>query len=355
MAPTEPQCQADDPLDRYSRQILCDKIGLAGQRRLADSRVVLIGCGALGSVLANSLVRAGVGFLRIVDRDFIELNNLQRQILFDEDDVAGNLPKAQAAREKLGRINSSVEIEAVVADANSANIESLADRMDLILDGTDNFETRYLINDVSVKHRIPWIYGACIGSTGLCMVILPGETPCLRCVFESPPPPEVNPTCDTAGVLGPVVELVAATQMIEALKLLTGRREELNRSLVNIDAWTSQFTHVDVQSAYDSGDCACCKHKRFDYLEGRLGSTATTLCGRDAVQINPQPGAKVDLEAMARKLAAVAVRPPTHNRFMLRARFSDGEIALFPDGRAIIKGTDNPDQARALYAKYVGA
>ncbi len=337
---------------RYSRQVLFDKIGEEGQRRLASARVVLIGCGALGTVLADTLVRAGVGHLRICDRDYIERDNLQRQVLFDEDDIAANLPKAQAAVAKLRRINSEVTIEAEVVDVNHTNIERLADGAQLLLDGTDNFETRYLINDFSVKTGTPWIYGAVIGATGLSMTILPGDTPCLRCVFEEAPPPEMNPTCDTAGVLASTVHLVAGLQSVEAIKLLIGKKKEINRHLVHLDVWTGRFVNMKVQSAYDDGDCPCCKKREFDYLSGKLGSAAAALCGRNAVQVSAI--GEVDLAAIAEKLRPIASLSVQHNQFMLRVRIDQYELTLFADGRGIIKGTDDPEKARSLYAKYLG-
>ncbi|MGB9626331.1 MAG: ThiF family adenylyltransferase, partial [Phycisphaerae bacterium] len=233
-------------LERYSRQILFEPIGEAGQRRLLASRVTIIGCGALGTAMANAMVRAGVGFVRIVDRDYIELNNLARQSLFDEQDIAENLPKAEAARRKLARINSQVAVEAVVADANRHTIETFADGADLLLDGTDNFETRFLINDTAVKHGIPWIYGACVAATGLAMPILPRVSPCLRCVFEQAPPPEMTPTCDTVGVLGPLVTMVASHQAMEALKILTGRLDAVNRRMVHFDAWSGRIAQINM-------------------------------------------------------------------------------------------------------------
>jgi len=344
----------DPALARYSRQILYEKIGVEGQRRLAASRIVLFGCGALGTVLANSLVRAGVGAMRICDRDFIERDNLQRQVLFDEDDIAAGLPKAEAAAVKLRRINSAVIVEPYVIDINPTNIERLADGAELLLDGTDNFDTRYLINDLAVKSRRPWVYGAVIGATGLCMAIVPHDTPCLRCVFEDAPPPEMNPTCDTAGVLGPAVNLVASLQAIEAVKLLIGRKDEINRHLVHADAWSGRLVNMKVQSAYDAGNCPCCKRGEFPYLEGRFAGSTTTLCGRDAVQVNPGGAIRIDFAVFAKKLQPIAAGPVTHNRFMLKAAVDSYELALFPDGRAIIKGTNDPDKARTLYAKYVG-
>ena len=259
-----------DP-ERYSRQIRFEPIGEEGQRRLLASRVTLIGCGGLGSVLASTLTRAGVGVLRIVDRDCIELSNLQRQVLFDEDDVAANLPKAEAARRKLQRINSDITIEAVVTDVNCGNIEEVAGGADLLLDGTDNFETRFLINDLAVKTHCPWVYGSCAGAKGLSMPILPNDTPCLRCVFEEAPPPEMSPTCETVGVLGSVVNMVASHQATEAIKILIGRLDALDRRLVSLDVWQGRVVHLNVQKTYDEGDCPCCKGRRFEYLEGGRG------------------------------------------------------------------------------------
>lgn len=344
----------DPALARYSRQVLFEKIGTEGQRRLGEARVLLVGCGALGTVLASTLVRAGVGHLRICDRDYIERDNLQRQVLFDEADIAANLPKAQAAAAKLAQINSDVAVEGIVTDVNHTNIERWADGADLILDGTDNFETRFLINDLAVKTHRPWVYGAVIGATGLCMTIVPGETPCLRCVFEEAPPPEMNPTCDTAGVLGSAVNVVASLQAVEAIKLLAGRADEINRHLVQIDVWSGRFVNLNVSSASERGECPCCKHRKFPYLAGETAGTATTLCGRNAVQIRASGNATVDFAALARKLETVAAQPVQFNRYLLRAVFGAYDLTLFPDGRAIIKGTDNPDKARTLYAKYIG-
>ncbi len=346
---------ANDPaVERYSRQILFEPIGPEGQRRLLAARVTLIGCGALGTTLANLLARAGVGFLRIVDRDFVELSNLQRQALFDERDAAECLPKAEAARRKLAGINSDVRVEAVVADATPLNIESFAEGVDLLLDGTDNFEARFLINDTAIKHRIPWIYGACVGAVGLAMPILPGQTPCLRCVFEQAPPPEMSPTCDTVGVLGPVVSMVAGHQASEALKILTGRRDAVSRRLLHIDAWSGRIVQINVDASARAGECPCCGQGRYEYLAGPLGSSAVRLCGRDSVQISPPPGLHVDLAALADRLRPAASAPPLVNEYLLRAAIGRHRITLFTDGRAIIQGTDRPDEARGVYARYVG-
>lgn len=342
-------------LSRYSRQILFESIGLEGQQKLSASRVVLFGCGALGTVLANTLARAGVGHIRICDRDYIEFDNLQRQVLFDEEDIAAGLPKAEAAARKLRKINSAIEIEAEVLDINHTNIERLSNGAQVLLDGTDNFETRFLINDFAVKTRTPWVYGAVIGSTGLCMPIIPFDTPCLRCVFEEAPPPEMNPTCDTAGVLGSVVNIVASLQAIEVIKLLTGAKDSINRHLINIDVWTGHFANLNVQSSYDQGNCPCCKRGEFPYLSGQMTSSTTTLCGRDAVQVNSTAGRKVDFATIAEKIKGVAKGNVSHNRFMLKATIDEHELTLFADGRAIIRGTKDPDRARTFYAKYVGA
>ena len=342
-------------MKRYDRQILFQHFDLASQRRLLESRVVLIGCGALGTVLANTLVRAGVGFLRIVDRDTVEWNNLQRQVLFDERDAADGTPKAIAAAQRLGRVNSEVRVEPVIADANPGNIESLVEDVELIVDGTDNFETRYLINDVAVKHGVPWVYGACVGSSGMVMPILPGRTPCLRCIWEGPPPAGISPTCDTVGVLAPIVNVIASLQATEALKLLTGRHDDLNRKLTQIDVWTGRFDAFDMQQAFEAGSCRCCKHREYDYLDGDRSSRSTSLCGRNAVQVVAPPGTSVDLEQIAARLAGVANATPISNRYLVRCVIGEYEITLFEDGRAIIKGTSEPETARSLYARYIGA
>lgn len=354
--PHNPQAaERDTTLARYTRQVIYKHMGEEAQRKLLASRAVLIGCGALGTVLADTLVRAGVGFLRVVDRDTVELNNLQRQVLFDERDAAEGAPKAVAAAARLAAINSDVTIEPVVADANPANIESLAESAHILLDGTDNFETRFLINDVAVKHGIPWVYGACVGAEGMVMPILPGITPCLRCIWDRPPPPGMNPTCDTAGVLAPIVHIVAGLQAIAAIRILTDQVDSLNRKLLRIDAWTGRIDPFDMQAAHDTGDCPCCKAGRYDHLAGRHTGHTAILCGRDAVQISPGPDTKLDLEEMAAKIAPVAKSAPQINRYLLRFEVDRYQITLFRDGRAIIKGTVKPDEGRSVYAKYVGS
>lgn len=339
---------------RYSRQVLFDKIGPEGQRRLMESRVALIGCGALGNVIAGTLARAGVGHLRICDRDFVERDNLQRQILFDEDDAKQALPKAEAAARKLRRINSDITIEPLICDVNYTNIEQICEGTHVVLDGTDNFETRYLINDFAVKSGRNWVYGGVIGATGLCMTVLPGDTPCLRCVFDEPPPPEAAPTCDTAGVLATAVQVVASLQTMEAMKILMGRLAEVNRKLVQVDVWSAHFSGIAASDGKPNPDCPCCGHREFPYLEGRIGSESTALCGRNAVQIRRAGGGRVDLDHMAEKLRSAADSPLLINPYLLRATIGEYEITLFPDGRAIVKGTSDPQRARAIYARYIG-
>jgi molybdopterin-synthase adenylyltransferase len=343
---------ADDSLDRYSRQMRFHGIGELGQRRLLDSHVTLCGCGALGTVLANALVRAGVGHLRLVDRDFIETNNLQRQVLFDEHDVAQNLPKAEAAARKLGAINSSVHVEPVVADIDRTNILDLVGDADLILDGTDNFEIRYLINDAAVKLDKPWVYGGCIGSHGQAMTILPGKTPCLRCVFEAAPSPGEGGTCETAGVLSPIVNIVASFQAAEAFKILTGHLDQVNRELVYVDVWDNVQRSMKIAPLLGKVDCPCCQRRRFEWLEGEQGSHTTSLCGRNAVQVAHRAAAQLNFEELARHLGALG--EVTYNRFLLKFTADGHEFTVFPDGRAIIKGTSDVDKARTLYARYIG-
>ena len=342
----------DVNLDRYSRQMRFFGIGEEGQKRLLQSHVTLCGCGALGTVLANALVRAGVGHLRLVDRDFIETNNLQRQVLFDEHDVAENLPKAEAAARKLGAINSSVFVEPVVTDIDRTNIFELVQDADLILDGTDNFEIRYLINDAAIKLGKPWVYGGCIGSHGQTMTILPGQTPCLRCVFEAAPNPGEAGTCETAGVLSPIVNIVASYQASEALKILTGGLDKVNRELIYLDVWENIQRRIKIAPLLGNVDCPCCQKRRFEWLDGDQGSHTTSLCGRNAVQVAHRTPSALNFEDMAGHLETLG--EVSYNRFLLKFKVDGYDFTVFPDGRAIIKGTNDVDKARTLYAKYVG-
>lgn len=359
-------------LDRYHRQMLLPGFGEDAQRRLLGSTALVVGCGALGTVIANMLARAGVGHLKIVDRDFIEMTNLQRQVLFDEDDVANGIPKAEAAKSKIAKINSQVKVTAIVDDINHTNIEDLAEGCDVLVDGVDNFETRYLVNDVAVKYGIPYVYGGAVGTVGATYAILPHttggdsewekagkSTPCLRCIFEQMPPPGMNPTCDTAGVLGPVVSIIANMETAEALKILTGNWEAINDRMTNIDMWENTIRQLKVARAYDVGDCPACKHRNFEFLEGKFSSATTTLCGRNAVQLTQKltDGEKLNFDQISARLAPHG--EVKANKFMLRANITDNgepyELTLFTDGRAIVKGTKEANVAKGIYAKFVGA
>lgn len=344
-----------DDFQRYSRQTILPEIGPGRQRMLLESSVLLVGCGALGSALAELLVRAGVGHLRIADRDFIEPNNLQRQLLFDEDDIAADLPKAEAAARKLRRINSSVRIDAEVTDVTHENIASLARGVSAVADGTDNFETRYLINDLAISEGLPWVYGAVIGTTGLVMPIAPQRTACLRCMFEDPPPSESNPTCETAGVLGSAVLVVASLQAIELIKLLTDQHDALSSGLTSIDVWEPRMSTMDTSPLARREDCPCCGRCNFEYLRGDRGTSAATLCGRNAVQISlTGGGANIDLAILEKKLFAAPGIFVRSNEFLLRAESEQFELTVFPDGRAIVKGTDDPARARAFCSRFLG-
>ncbi|HWT00458.1 MAG TPA: ThiF family adenylyltransferase [Pyrinomonadaceae bacterium] len=337
--------------ERYSRQILFDGIGEAGQRRLLEARAVVIGCGALGTAQAEALARAGVGRLRLVDRDFVEATNLQRQTMFTEEDARQRLPKAIACRNHLAQINSEIEVEAEVADVNNSNVERLVEGCDVVLDGTDNFATRYLINDACVRHELNWVYGAAVGSYGVTMTVRPHETPCLRCVFEEAPPAASAPTCDTAGVIMPIIAVVAAVQVSEALKLLTGQPEKLHRSLMQFDVWQNEWRRIRL----DDGpvpECPTCGLGRYETLEAGAGEAAVSLCGRDAVQVRPAAATEVNLPALAERLRAAG--EVQLNPYLLRLRAGDYELTVFKDARAIIRGTDDVPTARSLYARYVG-
>lgn len=340
-------------LDRYARQIRFAPFGEQGQRKLVESRALVCGCGALGSVIANTLVRAGVGHVRIVDRDFLELNNLQRQVLYDEDDVAAGLPKAIAAQNRLQRINSDIEIEAIVADVDHTNIERLLAGVDVLVDGLDNFETRFLLNDAALNFNIPWVYGGCIGAEGQTMTILPGETACLRCLMSETPPPGTTPTCDSAGIMGPVINVIASLQSMEAIKILSGHREAISRKLTVIDVWESTLRQVKLAGLRDSADCPACQRRDFPWLRGERGSHTAVLCGRNAVQLSFPGREAISLESLAARLAGIG--QVTRNKFLLRLNVDQFLITVFPDGRAIIGGTEDIAEARTVYARYIGS
>lgn len=339
--------------ERYSRQILFEGLGAIGQQRLADSRAVIIGCGALGAVQAETLARAGVGHITLVDRDFVEESNLQRQIMFEESDALERLPKAIAASRRIARVNSSISVEPIVADVNFENIEEIIEGADVVLDGTDNFETRFLINDACVKLRIPWVYGAAVGSYGLTMTINPEGRPCLRCVLEEMPDPGSGPTCDTAGVLMPIVNIIASIQSAEAMKLLTDQTDKLHRSLVRVDVWDFQLNRTSLDSLSNGSGCLVCGQREFEFLRGASRQVTTTLCGRNAVQIGLRGAPRVDFTALASRLEPLG--QVVFNDFLLRFRVDDYDITVFPDARSIIRGTTDPAVARGLYARYIGA
>lgn len=332
---------------RYLRQIIFAPLGEAGQEKLLAARVLVVGCGATGSVIASTMARAGVGSLKIADRDFVELNNLQRQVLYDEEDVNARTPKAIAAAEKLRRVNSSIRIEPCVTDVNAENIQELVQDVDLVLDGTDNFETRYLINDACVKNSTPWIYGGAVSSHGATLTILPGESACFRCVFLNAPPPGTLPTCDTAGVIGPIVNVVGSLVSSEAIKLLAGSGER-NRALINIDLWENTFDTIEVARRED---CPCCIKHQFDYLE-EANDGAAFLCGRNAIQVRPAQKSALDLAQLAMRLAPLG--RVMQNEYLIQFTPGDFDMTIFADGRAIIHGTEDASVARSVYAKYVG-
>ncbi|HEY6660137.1 MAG TPA: ThiF family adenylyltransferase [Pyrinomonadaceae bacterium] len=335
--------------DRYSRQILFNGIGEGGQRRLMAARVLIVGCGALGSAHAESLARAGVGHLRIVDRDFVEPSNLQRQTMFTENDAEKRLPKAIAASNHLRQINSEIEIEPYVTDVNYSNIEQLIDGCDVVIDGTDNFATRYLINDACVKHNVTWIYGAAVGSYGVTMTIRPHQTACLRCLFEESPPAASAPTCDTSGVIMPIINIVSAVQVTETLKLLTERIEDLHGSLMQFDVWRNEWRRIGTGAPRP--DCPTCGLARYETLL-RAAEGAAVLCGRDAIQISPSQPTRVNFSSLAERLRRLG--EVKFNEYLLRFKTGEFELTVFQDARSIIRGTDQIATARSLYAKYIG-
>jgi molybdopterin-synthase adenylyltransferase len=336
--------------ERYSRQILFAQIGEAGQRRLVDASVLIIGCGALGTAQAESLARAGVGTLRIVDRDFVEPSNLQRQSMFTERDAEERLPKSVAAAKHIREINSDIKVESEVLDVNHSNVERLIKGCHLVLDGTDNFDTRYLINDACVKHEMNWIYGAAVGSYGVTMTIRPNQTPCLRCLFEEPPPAASAPTCDTAGVIMPIINVVAAVQVSEALKLLTGNIDDLHQSLMQFDIWRNEWRKIN--PGKPSPDCPTCGRREFTTLSAISNEFAAVLCGRNAVQISPTSPTQIDFKSLAQRLRVAG--DVKFNQYLLRFRTREYELTVFKDARSIISGTDQIATARSVYAKYIG-
>jgi molybdopterin/thiamine biosynthesis adenylyltransferase len=342
--------QSFDP-DRYSRQTRFAPLGAEGQMRLAAGRVAVVGCGALGSVVALALVRAGVGFVRLIDRDVPERSNLPRQVLFDEDDVVAGVPKAVAAARHLQEINSAASIEPAVADLTAATAESLLGGVDTIVDGTDNFEARFLVNEWCCRHGLPWVHGGAIGAEGRVLTILPGRTACLRCLVPEPPAPGALPTCDTAGIIGPAALVVGAVEAAEAIKLLAGAHDTVASRMLVCDLWENVWRTIDL-SALAAQGCPTCRGGDFPWLEGRLGGRPTALCGRDAVQVLPATHC-IDLAALASRLAGVG--SVTANAWIVRAQVEPGiELAVFADGRVIVSGTRDEARARSIVAQYVG-
>jgi molybdopterin/thiamine biosynthesis adenylyltransferase len=334
--------------ERYSRQVLFPPIGEAGQSALAKTRIALVGCGATGSAIASLLGRAGVGYLRIIDRDYVEPSNLQRQVLFDESDAAESLPKAIAAARKIAAFNSEITVEPHAADLTPDNVDDLLAEVQIILDGTDNFETRYLINDYAVSENLPWIYAAGVASYAVTMTILPGETACLACIFPDSPRGVVE-TCDTSGILNSAVNFVASVAATETMKLAVGARDKLRRTLLSYDVWTNDYASVN--TAKPRSDCRCCQRRDFVHLAGE-GRPHISLCGRNSVQIHERQR-PIDFEDMTRRLSPHGT--VKHTEFLLKFWHDPYEMTLFPDGRAIIKGTTDSAIARSLYARYVGS
>ncbi len=333
---------------RYSRQTTFKHFGEEGQEKLLSSRITIIGLGALGTVIANNLCRSGVGFLRLIDRDYVEISNLQRQTLFNEQDAAAQIPKAIASYNHLSKVNSEIILEPVVADVNSSNIEDFVKDVDLVLDGSDNAEVRYLINEACHKYKIPWIYGGAIGASGMTMNILQTEGPCYRCIMPQGPTPGSYPTCSTAGVLNMATGIIASLESSEAVKILVGS-PQVRRSLFCLDIWNNAADYVDVSK---NPNCPTCAHNTYEYLGQRRGSYATSLCGRDSFQIVPGRPMTIEFERLADKLKKAGA--VSFNRFMLS--FDDGNRSfnLFPDGRAIIKNVKDESAAKSVYAEYIG-
>jgi adenylyltransferase/sulfurtransferase len=342
---------AFDP-DRFSRQTRFAPLGAEGQAKLAAARVAIVGCGALGSVSALALVRAGVGSVRLVDRDVPELSNLPRQVLFDEADVAAGLPKAVAAAAHLRKIASTATIEPVVADLTAANAAAVLGGVDLVVDGTDNFEARFLVNEFCCREGIPWIHGGAIGAEGRVLAIRPGVTACLRCLMPEPPPPGALPTCDTAGIIGPAALVVGAVQAAEALKILAGAADKATGRLLVCDLWDTVWRTVDLETLATAG-CPTCREGDYPWLDGRAGGRPTVLCGRDAVQV-PAAGGAIDLARLAERLATIGT--VVANPWIVKAEVEAGiQLSVFADGRAIVMGTREETRARAIVARYVGA
>jgi molybdopterin/thiamine biosynthesis adenylyltransferase len=337
--------------DRYSRQVRFAPIGQKGQMLLREKQVLIIGAGALGTGSAEILARAGVGRLKVVDRDYVEFSNLQRQLLYTEEDAANRLPKAVALQRRLAEINAETAVDAIVADADGEKLAQLAQGADLILDATDNFETRFVINDIAQKYNLPWIYGACVGSYGVSFMIIPGQTPCLHCLMEELP--AGGATCDTAGIIAPAVHMVVAYQTAEALKWLTGNRDAVRRELVSFDLWSNRQTAVRVD-ALKKPDCPSCGERAvFPYLSRERMTRTDVLCGRDTVQIRPPLPQKRDLVKLSEQLRMTGGVVEA-NPYLVMFHYGRHRMVFFQDGRVLVHGTSDPAEARSLYHKVLG-
>lgn len=337
--------------ERYSRQTLFPPIGKAGQEKISSKHVLMIGAGALGSGNAEMMVRAGVGRLTIVDRDYVEASNLQRQQLYTEEDVTEKLPKAAAAEKRLRAINSDVKIHAYIADATPEKLAVLAEGVDLIIDATDNFETRMAINDISQKYKIPWIYGACVGSFGMTFTIIPGKTPCLNCLLKTVPLQGM--TCDTGGIIGPAVQMVIAHQGAEALKILVEDWDAVRTSFVSFDLWRNQYTSMKMSKAKDSGCLSCGENPEYPYLDAENMTKTTVLCGRDTVQIRPPHQQQLNLQETAEKMKELGYQVKG-NPYLVSVEMPDNRLVIFQDGRALIHGTKDLAHARSIYQRFFG-
>lgn len=337
--------------ERYSRQMLFTPIGKAGQEKIRSKHVLMIGAGALGSSNGEILTRAGVGRLTIVDRDYVEASNLQRQQLYTEEDVELKLPKAVAAEKRLRAINSEVEIRSIVGDANPEVLEGLVKGVDLILDATDNFETRMAINDISQKHEIPWIYGAVVGSFGMSFTIIPGKTPCLNCILKTIPIQGM--TCDTVGVIAPAVQMVVAHQTAEALKILAEDWEAVRNSFVSFDLWRNQYSSIKMSKAKDEGCLSCGTERTYPYLEKENLMKTAVLCGRDTVQIRPPKQGEIELNDLAAQLSSLQYEVKG-NPYLLSIEMEENRIVIFKDGRALIHGTKDISHAKSIYQRILG-
>lgn len=338
-------------MERYSRQMLFTPIGEKGQDNIRKKHVLIVGAGALGTASAEMIARAGIGTLTIVDRDYVEWSNLQRQQLYIEDDAINRIPKAVAAKQHLEKINSEVDVLSYVEDVTSANIEEFAEGVDVIIDATDNFETRLLINDLSIKNNIPWIYGGCVGSYGLSFTIIPSETPCLHCLLKHIPFDGM--TCDTVGVISPIVSMVASHQTAEALKILVGDMENMRGKLVSFDLWKNQYSSINMDRLKNDACPTCGSDPVFPYLTAEMETKAAVLCGRDTVQIRPSSGKQFSFEQIAERIKPIA-DAFLENPFLMSFTFGEHRIVLFKDGRALIHGTKDISEAKKIYHRYIG-